>query len=237
MLGQQAINADPLAKAAVMDNADAANGGHIIDFMLCELVDRLVGGDAIFVQATCLGVGIMDNNLVPLHRKPVRAGKAGRASPDDRNALSGIGGARKILRAVLHGVVRCMALQQTDLHRLALGRLTDTGLFTQCFGRADPGTHSTQNILVEDGAGRTVEISGGNLTNEFGDIDRRRAGGHTGRIIAKITSICRHCGFMRIQRWMRVREILFIGITIQTPFDDAVFEIPVDHACLRLHRR
>ena len=42
---------------------------------------------------------------------------------------------------------------------------------------------------------------------------------------------------MRIKRRVRIREILFIGAVIQATFDDAVLKIPVDHACLRFHRR
>ena len=233
MVVEQPVDRQIVAQAAVIDDADPANGSYIIHLMLGKLIDRFVRCDAIFIQTARLRVRIMDDNLVTMHRQAMRTGKPGRTSTDDGNGLAGICRRFVELQVILHRMIGGVALQQTDLYRLAFCRFPNAGLFAQRFCGTDTRAHAAQNILVKDRAGGPFDIARGNLPDEFRNIDGRRTGRHAGRVIAEIAPVCRHQRFMRVQWRMCIREILFIDIIVQTAFDHPVFKISVDHACLR----
>ena len=201
--------------------------------MLREIINRLVSGDAEFIQSAGLVAGIIDDDRMALHGQPVRAGKAGRSGSDDGDALAGFGGAAVELAAMAHRMVGGVPLQQADLHRLALGRLADAGLLAQGLGRTDTGAHAAKNVLVEDRARRPVKIAGRDLADEFWDVDPGRARRHAGRVIAKIAPVRRDHRLMRVERRVRVAEILVVVASLQPAVKDPILEIAIDHH--RLH--
>ena len=66
----------------------------IVDLGLREIVARLVGGDAVFVEAAGLFARVEDGHGMAVHGETVGAGKARRARADDGDLLAGRRGAR-----------------------------------------------------------------------------------------------------------------------------------------------
>jgi hypothetical protein len=97
------------------------------------------------------------------------------------------------MHALRHQRVGGVALQPADLDRLALGRLAHAGLLAQRLGRADAGAHAAEDVLVEDRLGRRLGRAGRDLADEERDVDRGRAGGDAGRIVAEIAAVAATC--------------------------------------------
>ncbi len=131
------------AKALVVAHIDTAYGKDVVDLFLRETVDRLVGGDAVFVQPTGLAPCLEDDDIMAVHGQPVRAGEPRGTCTDDRDALAGRWRAFVEMHVVGDGGIRGEALQQADPHRLALGGFAHAGLFAERFGGADAGAHAT----------------------------------------------------------------------------------------------
>lgn len=77
-------------------------------------------------------------------------------------------------------------LQCTDFHRLALLGAAHAGAFAENFRGAYACTAAAKDVRIQDLGRRTIEVSGGDATDEARDIDTRRASGDTGRIEAEI---------------------------------------------------
>ena len=73
---------------------DAADRQDELDLALGEAVDRLVGGDAVFVEPAGLRPGVEYDDVVAVHGEAMGAGEARRAGADDGDALAGRRGAR-----------------------------------------------------------------------------------------------------------------------------------------------
>jgi hypothetical protein len=71
----------------VLADLDAADGKNVIDLLLGEIVDGLVGGDAVFVEAARFSAGIVDDDVVALDGEAMGAGETGRAGADDGDLL------------------------------------------------------------------------------------------------------------------------------------------------------
>ena len=210
MFIKQSVNRQIVTKMAVIDDTDAANRSHIVNLVLGKLINRFVGCYAIFIQTARLRVCIMDDDLVALHCKAMCTSKSGGAGTDDSNGLSGIFRSIIELQIVLHRMIGSVALQQADLYWLSFCSFANTGLFAQGFCGAYTSTHPAKNILVKDRPGRTLKIAGRNLPDKFGDVDCRRTGRHAWRIIAEIAPVSSDQSLMWVQRWVRIRKILFI---------------------------
>ncbi len=78
-IGEREVAAEHLPVA----NLDAADGQHVVHFVLGEVIDRLVGGDAVFVEAAGLFAGIVDDDVMAVDGKAVGAGETRRAGADD----------------------------------------------------------------------------------------------------------------------------------------------------------
>src|SRR5690606_31401972 len=70
---------------------DAADSGHVFHFAAREVVGRLVGGDAVFIEAAGLFTRVEDNDRVPVDSQPMGGGKAGRTCANDGDAAAGGG--------------------------------------------------------------------------------------------------------------------------------------------------
>ncbi|ENN89851.1 hypothetical protein RHSP_80435 [Rhizobium freirei PRF 81] len=184
-IGKAEIAAERLA---VLD-LDAADGEHVVDFLLGEVVDRLVGGDAVFVQAAGLFAGIEDSDVMTLDGKTMGTGKTGGAGADDGDLLAGGFGTRIELLVFGHGRIGRIALQPTDFHRALFGRVAHASLLAELFGGTDAGAHAAEDVLVEDRLGRADRIARRDLANEHRNVDGCRTGRHARRVVAEIASV------------------------------------------------
>ena len=75
-----------------------------VHLALGEIVDRLVGGDAVFVEPAGLAARVEDDDVVAVHGEPVRAGEAGRPGADHGDAPAGRRGALR--RAARRAAIR-----------------------------------------------------------------------------------------------------------------------------------
>ena len=103
---------------------------------------------------------------MPVHRQPVRAGEPGRTGADNGNPAACGRRAFERMLARLDQVVGRIALQDADLHRLALGVFAHAGLLAQRLDRADAPAHAAQDVAAEDGLGRALGIAGRDLPDE-----------------------------------------------------------------------
>src|SRR5262249_49084585 len=71
----KALERHLLAKLAPILDGDAADAENEAYFRLREVIDGLIGGNAIFIESAWLLLGLMDGDLMAVHRKAVRAGK------------------------------------------------------------------------------------------------------------------------------------------------------------------
>ena len=142
-----------------------------------------------------------------MHGKAMRAGNAGGPGAGDRHHLAGGLGALIGLRGLGHEGIRRVALQQTDLHRLALGLHAHAGFLAQRLGRADAGAHAAEDVLVENGLGRRLRMPGLDLADEHRDVDRGRAGHLARRIMAEVAAIRLDQRLMRVEGWVNVTKV------------------------------
>ena len=121
-----------------------------------EVVDRLVGGDAIFVEPACFRRASKIVDSTPATASAcAQASPAGPAPTMATRLPVGAPRAKGDLPAAIMGVGR-IALQEADRDRLALGRLAHAGLLAQCLGRTDARAHAAHDVGVENGPGRAV---------------------------------------------------------------------------------
>ena len=90
--------------------------------------------------------------------------------------------------AALEQLIGGIALQRADLDRLVLRAVAHAGLLAQRLGRADPRAHAAQDVLLEDGHRRALEVAGGDLADEARDVDAGRAGLDAGRVVAEVAA-------------------------------------------------
>ena len=94
-------------------------------------------------------------------------------------------------------MVRGVALQPPDLHRITFPVEHDASALAQHFRRADPRAARAEDIRAENRAGRAGEIAVGDLLDEGGDVNARRAGLDAGRVEAKQAAARFDDGFLR----------------------------------------
>src|SRR5690606_14928353 len=150
VLRPEPVERQPLAKRAAVLHRDAADPHQPGDLGLGEAARRLVAGDSVFVEPAGLGPGVVDHDVVALHRQPVRRRKPGGPLTDDGYPLAGRRGADEWMLPPLHQAVGGIALEPPDLDRLALGRLADAGFLAELLGRADAGAHTAEDVLLPD---------------------------------------------------------------------------------------
>ena len=204
-----------------MLHCDAADRQDEFGFLLREAVGRLVGGDAIFVEARGFLSRLENRHVMAGDRQRMRAGKAGRAGADDGDPLPGRRSPRVGVLARLHHCVGGVSLQKADSHRLALRRLAHAGFLAERFGRADPRAHAAHDVFVENRARGAERIVGGDLADEQGNVDRGWAGLLAGRIIAEVAAFRLDHRLVPGQRRMQVGEIRRQGRGIEKACGDS----------------
>jgi hypothetical protein len=135
---------------------DAANAQQPLHFSLRKVIGRLVAGQAIFVEAASLGLGIKDHHAGGPGGQRVGAGQPRRAGAHHCHffAADGATGTLKYLRlGTVHQRVHRMALQAANCHRAVFLGVAHTDRLTQVFGGANPGAHAAQGVGLQDGRG------------------------------------------------------------------------------------
>ena len=94
------------------------------------------------------------------------------------------------------------------MHRLSFRRLAHARLLAQRLGRADPGAHAAEDVLLQDRLAGAPRLSRRDLADEERNVDRRGAGRHAGRIVAEVASVGSDLRLVRAQRRVEIREIL-----------------------------
>jgi hypothetical protein len=178
------------AKAYAHAQFYATDAEDVVDFLLREVVDRLVGSNAVFVEPARLRITIEYDGAMPEHGQSMCAGQPGGAGADDRDLLSGVGAALEKLHVVLEYRVRGISLQQPDIDRLLLVQVADTGFFAQHFRGTDAGAHATHDVLAQDRMCGTLYVVAADFLNESGNVDAGRAGFRAGRVVTEITPVC-----------------------------------------------
>ena len=94
VVASELVELDVLAEGDAVLRLDAADRQDEGGLLGGEVVDRLVGGDAVFVEAARLAARLEDRDVDAGDGERVRAGEARGPGADDRHALSGRRGAR-----------------------------------------------------------------------------------------------------------------------------------------------
>ena len=204
--GRKRVELDTGAQRQTVLHLDPADAEDVIHLALGDIIDRLIGGDAIFIEAARLGPGFEDGHRMALHRQGMGAGKACRPGPDHRHRFPRRRALPEDLPAVVEQRIGRMALQAADLHRFMFRRVADTGFLAQLLRRADPGAHAAHDIAVEDGFRCAQVVAGRDLADEERNIDRGRAGGGTGRVVTEITTLRLDPGRMGAQGRVKIHE-------------------------------
>ncbi len=167
---------------------------------------------------------IVDRHAVAVHGEPVGAGEARRAGADDSDRFVGRRGRCVELAALLDGDVGRVALQPADLDRPLLRGVAHAGFLAERLGRTDAGAHAAENVLVEDGLGRTDRIAGLDLADEQRNVDRGGTGRHARRVMAEVAAIRGHQRLMLVETRMQIGEILHIFGSVKPPGLEARFQ-------------
>src|SRR5688572_14845109 len=203
----QLIERDVTAERLTCLHGDAADGEHEIDLGLGEVVDGLVGGDAVFVEATELVLGVEDRDVVAKRRQAMRARQAGGPAANHSDALAGWSGPHERIAPLLHQVVDGEALEHADIDRLVLRGVPHTLVFAQDLGRTDPRAHAAEDVGLENRLRRTLRVAGVDHADEVRDVDRGRTRLYARRIVAEIAAAALDQRFLAIERRLDVFEI------------------------------
>ena len=142
----QLAQAEVVTQLVAVADLDAADLQKKFHFALGEIVDQLVGGDAVFIKAAGFLAGLEDHHLVTMHGQAMGAGQPRRAGTDHGDAFAAGRGAFKGVLAELR-VIDGMALQQADQHWRALLRVvTHAGLLAEDFGGANAGAAAAEYV-------------------------------------------------------------------------------------------
>ena len=205
----QVLEFDVLAKRDPVPNLDAADRQDEGGFLRGEAVDRLVGGDAVFVEAAGFRPRLEDGRLDAGDRELMRAGEARRPGADNGDPLAGRRAARIGRFACGDHRVRRVALQEADRDRLAFSGLAHAGLFAQRLGRTDARAHPAHDVGVENCPGRSIPIVRRDLTDEERNVDRGRTGLLAGRVETEVATLCLDPGFVAGERRVQIGKVRF----------------------------
>ncbi len=216
-IGSEVGEGEVAAELQAVLHLDAADREHVVDFVLREIVDRLVGGDAVFVEAAGFLARLEDHDVVAVHGEAMGAGKARRSGADDGDRLAGARRALVELPVLLHRDVGGVALQAADLHRALLGGVAHAGLFAQRLGGTDAGAHAAEDVLVEDGLRRAERIARRDLADEQRNVDGGGTGRHARRVVAEVAAVCGHQRLMVVEARVKVGKVRLVFGRRKTP--------------------
>ncbi len=216
----QAGQRNALPQRATGLDGDPADPQQPIDLGPGKVVGGPVGSDAEFVQPAGFFARFKDHHAMAQHRQPMRTGQPRRPGPGHGDRFAGRRRALKRMPARGHQPIDGMALQAADFDRPALGYFAHTDLFARGFGRGYPRAHAAPDVLFKDRPRRAGRLPGLDLAEEQRDVDVGRAGPHTGRIMAEIASVRRHCSPVRGIGRVQVAEVFRALVVGKPPCGD-----------------
>ena len=86
-------------------------------------------------------------------------------------------------------MIRGMALQQADGKRSVAVNVTHASALAQDIRRTDPGAATAEDVLLQDGHGRAVEIAGGDGADKPWNIYASGTGINAGRLKAEMAAV------------------------------------------------
>ena len=86
--------------------------------------------------------------------------------------------------------------------------VVNAGSFTQNLCRANLSASVTHPVHIVDGLGGPIHVASMDLLDKQGNIDVRRAGVHTGGIVAEQAARTLHERFGAVHQWLFLLEIL-----------------------------
>ena len=193
VLAEQLIDAHALADGRVAHDVDA-HGHELVDLLLHDGLRQTELGDAVSQHAAGLVEVLVDGHVVAELGQIARAGKAGRAGADDRDAVAVGGDLFGHLVGVLAVPVGDKALQTANADGLALDAAHALTLALLLL-RADTAADGGQGAVLKDLVVSALEVLLTDAGDELRDLDIDRAAGHAGRaraIQAAVGLIDRH---------------------------------------------
>ncbi len=154
---------------------DATHRVQPLHFALSEIFNHLVRRDAVFVQATGLGPGIEERDLVAIKRKTMRAGQSSRASPNHRHVTPCVRCAFEERLAACHRPVGGVTLQCADRNWFVILMIPDACPLAEYFSWTHTCAHAAQGIGRQDVHCRALHVAVADLANKAGYIYFRGA--------------------------------------------------------------
>ena len=178
-----------------------------VDLARGEIVRRLVGGDAVFVEAAGFSRASKIDDLMARDASACAQARPAGPAPTIATRLPVGARARERLLAGRHLCVDRVALQLADAHRLALGVLAHAG-FLASFSVGQTRAHMPPMMLEDEDRSRRAErIAGGDLADEQRNVDRGRAGALARRVEAEIAAVGFDMRLVLAERRMQIGEI------------------------------
>ena len=134
------------------------------------------------------------------------AGEGGGTGTDEGYAFAGVGRGFEGQGASIVKGVHGVALERTDLDGFAVVMVEDAGAFAEDLDGAGAGAGGAENVGVENGLGRAVEIVGGDFFDEARDVDVGGAGLHAGRVETEEAAVGFGDGGLAVERGAEVGE-------------------------------
>ncbi|MNJ44476.1 hypothetical protein D3C77_395300 [compost metagenome] len=203
--------AEVLAQHLIVTDLDTTDLQYEIHLALGEVVDHLVLGNAVLVQASGLGPGLEDHHVMAVPGQAMGTGQTGRPGADHGNTLAGSGRALERMCGKL-GVIQGIALQLADQHRgTLLVMVTHAGLLAEDFGRADPCTAAAEDIGLENFLRCALDVLLVNVADKRGNVDIAGARIDARCVVAIQAARGFQGGLAGVERWRQVAEVLGQG--------------------------
>ena len=184
---------------------DAEPSDHV-DFAQRFGERELVLGDPVGVEAAGQRALVVDGGGVAVAAQLGRACERCGAGADERDALAGGGRGRKGEFVSGVEVVHRVALQKGDFDGLAVVVVEHACTFAEHLDGACAGAGAAENVGVEDGLRRALQVAGGDLFDEARHVDVGGAGLHAGRIEAEEAAVSLGDGGLGGERGVQVGE-------------------------------
>ena len=156
---------------------------------LCHLVGGHLAGvpprhDAVGAEPAGLGARLEHRDVDPGPPQLGGAGEAGRARPDDGDALARRRPRHEERPAGVPVGVHRDPLERADRHR-TVERDAHAGALAQALDRADAGARAAERVRGQDRPSAAVEVAGGDGADEPGHVDAGGARRDTRRVEAE----------------------------------------------------
>jgi hypothetical protein len=143
----------------------------------------------------------------------VRAGEARRTAAHETDALAGVCSGLEEPPALGKGVIGREALELADLDWGHVHLVVDAVADAQDLDRTHARAAHSEDVRVEDGAGRSFDVVGRDLPDELRNVDVGRARLHARRVGAKQAAIGFGDGLLLRERLLEVPKYRFRPIS------------------------